>query len=86
MHNVTKEIILIKKINSFNVRRNNKQVHCQGLNQPRDNIVTQEFLAPNPAAYPPGTQLPNLQQTSWPTGRQEAEQLPSPPPYQTERY
>ena len=65
MNNVTKGIILIKKINSFNISRKNKWVYCQGLNQPRHNIVTQEFLAPNPAAYPPGTQLPKVQQTSW---------------------
>lgn len=64
MHNVTKGIILIKKINSFNIRRNNKGVYCQGLKKPRDNIVTEWFLAPNPTAYPPGTQLPKVQQTS----------------------
>lgn len=53
MHNVTKGIILIKKFNSFNIKRN-KQVYYQGLNQPQDRIITQVFLAPNPA----GTSFP----------------------------
>lgn len=65
MHNATKGIIPIKKINSFNTRKNNKWVYCQGMNPPWDNTVTREFPAPDPAAFPPGTQLPKEQPPSW---------------------